>query len=132
MPVPGIDQLVNFNLLFEEDYQAIQNGVTPNGQPRYFPIPPIIPTLQAFQPIIAVNIATLVPQGNSWNFAGYLNRFANTGVGSAFLGARIPLFLSKFNLVEFTDLQVNYNLRIVVPKWFTVASVAIYEFYPPD
>lgn len=130
MPVPGIGDLVNFNLLFEEDYQAIQY-TTANGNTAFFPIPPITPALQAFQPIIAVNVATLVPAGRIWQFAGTLSRFALTGVGSAFLGERRPLQLGKLNLLEFTDLQVNYNMRIIVPPWFSVASVAIYEFYPP-
>ena len=38
------------------------------------------------------------------------------------------LFLGKFNLIAFEDLNINYFLSLQVPKWFINANVAIYQY----
>lgn len=122
----------NWRLQYSSSFPAISLGTNSQGNPIYQPITEIIIPTIFDKPIIAVNINTTVPVGRIWKYAGYLSYSLTTGLGASFVGERQRLFLGKFNLIFFDDLNVNYFVSIQVPQWFIDANVAIYQYEGVD
>lgn len=122
----------NWNLQYSDSFPAVSYLNNSEGKPIYQRITEIkVPTIFD-KPIIAVSINTAVPVGRIWNYAGYLRRTLATGLGESFVGAPENLFLGKFNLIIFDDLNLNYFLSIQVPKWFASTNIAIYQYEGAD
>jgi hypothetical protein len=122
----------NWRLQYSSSFPAISLGTNSQGNPIYQPITEIIIPTIFDKSIIAVSINTTVPVGRIWKYAGYLSYSLITGLGASFVGERQRLFLGKFNLVFFDDLNVNYFVSIQVPQWFIDANVAIYQYEGTD
>jgi hypothetical protein len=122
----------NWQLQYSDSFPAVTFLNDAAGNPIYEKIVEIqVPTVFD-KPIIAVSITTTVPVGKIWKYAGYLSRSLTTGLGASFTGKRESLFLGKFNLIVFDDLNINYFLSIQVPKWFINANIAIYQYEGTD
>lgn len=122
----------NWQLQYSASFPAVSFLNDANGNPIYEKILEIqVPTIFD-KPIIAVSINTTVPVGKIWKYAGYLRRSLVAGIGSSFAGDPKNLFLSKFNLIVFDDLNIDYWLSIQVPKWFISANIAIYQYEGVD
>ncbi|MBE9054172.1 hypothetical protein IQ243_28030 [Nostocales cyanobacterium LEGE 11386] len=122
----------NWNLQYSNSFPAVSFLNDKAGNPIYEKITEINVPIVFDQPIIAVNISTSVPVGRIWNYAGYLRRSLTTGLGATFTGELERLFLGKFNLIIFNDLNINYFVSIQVPKWFINANIAIYQYEGAD
>jgi hypothetical protein len=122
----------NWQLQYSDSFPAVTFLNDAAGNPIYEKIVEIqVPTVFD-KPIIAVSITTTVPVGKIWKYAGYLSRSLTTGLGASFTGNRERLFLRKFNLIVFDDLNINYLLSIQVPEWFINATIAIYQYEGTD
>ena len=87
--------------------------------------------------VVAVRVATDIPEGRTWKFAGHIKQSVSTGIAfensqDANLTRRQPLFLDKINLVFFPRISTSYSIFIQVPKWFLNASVAVWRYTGPD
>ncbi|WP_017652292.1 hypothetical protein [Fortiea contorta] len=118
----------NWALQYSNSFPAVTHLNDGSGQPIYERITEIIVPIVFDKPIIAVSVTTTVPVGKIWKYAGYLRRSLTTGLGASFVGEPERLFLGKFNLIVFDDLNINYFVSIQVPKWFISANVAIYQY----
>ncbi|WP_051502861.1 hypothetical protein [[Scytonema hofmanni] UTEX B 1581] len=115
-------------LQYSDSFPAVTYLNDSAGKPIYEKITEIIVPVVFDKPIIAVSVATTIPVGKIWKYAGYLSRSLTTGLGSSFTGERERLFLGKFNLIVFADLNINYFVSIQVPKWFISANISIYQY----
>lgn len=122
----------NWNLQYSNSFPAVSLLNDSAGNPIYQKITEINIPITFDKPIIAVSLSTSVPVGKIWKYAGYLTRNLTTGLGETFVGNRELLFLGKFNLIVFDNLNINYSLSIQVPKWFINASIAIYQYEGTD
>ncbi|MEH2193406.1 MAG: hypothetical protein V7K98_12315 [Nostoc sp.] len=118
----------NWHLQYSESFPAVSYLNDSSGKPIYQRITEINIPVVFDKSIIAVSVNTAVPVGKIWKYAGYLRRSLTTGLGASFVGEPESLFLGKFNLIFFSDLNINYFLSLQVPKWFTSANVAIYQY----
>ncbi|MDZ8135123.1 MAG: hypothetical protein RM049_07440 [Nostoc sp. DedQUE04] len=118
----------NWNLQYSDSFPAVSYLNDSAGKPIYQRITEINIPVVFDKPIIAVSVNTTVPVGKIWNYAGYLRRSLTTGLGASFVGEPESLFLGKFNLIFFSDLNTNYFLSLQVPKWFINANIAIYQY----
>ncbi len=87
--------------------------------------------------VIGVRVATDIPEGRKWKFAGHLNQGISTGIAfensqDANFTSRQPLFLDKINLVLFPRISISYSISIKVPKWFENAAIAVWRYTGPD
>lgn len=122
----------NWQLQYSNSFPAVSFLNDKAGNPIYEKITEIgVPTVFD-KPIIAVSVSTTVPTGKIWKYAGYLRRSLTTGLGASFVTDPKSLFLGKFNLLVFDDLNINYLVSIQVPKWFINANVAIYQYEGTD
>jgi hypothetical protein len=110
---------------------------TDAGKPVPLPIPPVtIPfLLESF--IVAVSVATTVPDSATWRFAGYANQKISTGLvlgGSqdATLNKSQALFLDQINLVMFPKISANYSLSVSLPEWFRSAQITVWQYTGVD
>ncbi|MDZ8190018.1 MAG: hypothetical protein RMX96_34930 [Nostoc sp. ChiSLP02] len=115
-------------LQYSNSIPAVSYVNDSSGKPIYQKITEIHVPVVFDKPIIAVSINTTIPVGKIWEYAGYLRRSLTTGLGATFVGEPEQLFLGKFNLIVFDDLNINYFLSIKVPKWFISATIAIYQY----
>ncbi|RCJ34600.1 hypothetical protein A6769_21980 [Nostoc punctiforme NIES-2108] len=122
----------NWNLQYSDSFPAVSYLNDSAGKPIYQRITEINIPIVFDKPIIAVAVNTSVPIGKIWKYAGYLRRSLTIGLGASFLGEPESLFLGKFNLIIFDDLNLNYFLSIQVPKWFINANIAIYQYEGTD
>ena len=122
----------NWNLQYSDSFPAVTYLNDSAGNPIYQSITEINIPVVFDKPIIAVSVNTAVPVGKIWKYSGYLSRSVNSGLGSSFVGKPESLFLGKFNLIIFDDLNINYFLSLQVPKWFINANVAIYQYEGTD
>lgn len=122
----------NWNLQYSDSFPAVTYLNNSAGKPIYQRITEINIPVIFDKPIVAVAISTTTPVGKIWKYAGYLRRSLITGLGASFAGEPESLFLGKFNLIIFDDLNINYFLSIQVPKWFISANVAIYQYEGTD
>jgi hypothetical protein len=118
----------NWNLQYSNSFPAVSYLNDSAGKPVYQRITEINIPVVFDKPIIAVSVNTTIPVGKIWKYAGYLRRSLTTGLGASFVGEPESLFLGKFNLIVFSDLNINYFLSLQVPKWFINANVAIYQY----
>ncbi len=118
----------NWALQYSNSFPAVSYLNDSEGKPIYQRITEINIPVVFDKSIIAVSVNTTVPVGKVWIYAGYLRRSLTTGLGASFVGEPERLFLGKFNLVIFDDLNINYFLSLQVPKWFINANVAIYQY----
>ncbi|MEA5624103.1 hypothetical protein [Nostoc sp. UHCC 0251] len=118
----------NWNLQYSDSFPAVSYLNDSAGNPIYQRITEISIPVVFDKPIIAVSVTTTVPVGSIWVYAGYLRRSVTTGLGASFAGEPESLFLGKFNLIVFDDLNINYFVSIKVPKWFINANIAIYQY----
>jgi hypothetical protein len=101
------------------------------------PIPEIAVPFVLDKFILAVSIETDVPSNSIWRFAGYINQKISTGlvVGGNQDATTVkgqPLFLNQINLILFPKISTNYSVSVKVPKWFTRASVIVWEYTGVD
>ncbi|WP_029635969.1 hypothetical protein [[Scytonema hofmanni] UTEX B 1581] len=122
----------NWALQYSDSFPAVTYLNDSAGKPIYEKITEIIVPTVFDKPIIAVSVATTIPVGKIWKYAGYLSRSLTTGLGASFTGEREGLFLGKFNLIVFDDLNINYFVSIQVPKWFINANISIYQYEGVD
>jgi hypothetical protein len=122
----------NWTLQYSDSFPAVTFLNDSAGKPIYEKITEISVPIVFDKPIIAVSLLTTIPVGKIWKYAGYLSRSLTTGLGSSFTGERERLFLGKFNLIVFDDLNINYFVSIQVPKWFISANIAIYQYEGAD
>lgn len=113
---------------YSDSFPAVSYLNDSAGKPIYQRITEINIPVVFDKSIIAVAVNTSVPVGKIWKYAGYLRRSLTTGLGASFVGEPKSLFLGKFNLIVFNDLNINYFLSLQVPKWFSNANVAIYQY----
>ncbi|RCJ21561.1 hypothetical protein A6S26_24235 [Nostoc sp. ATCC 43529] len=118
----------NWSLQYSNSFPAVSYLNDSAGKPIYQRITEINVPVVFDKPIIAISINTTIPVGKIWKYAGYLRRSLTTGLGATFVGEPKQLFLGKFNLIVFEDLNINYFLSIQVPKWFISATTAIYQY----
>ncbi|MEH1772686.1 hypothetical protein [Nostoc sp.] len=118
----------NWNLQYSNSFPAVSYLNDSAGKPIYQRITEINIPVVFDKPIVTVSINTTVPVGKIWKYAGYLRRSLTTGLGASFVGEPESLFLGKFNLIVFNDLNINYFLSLQVPKWFINANIAIYQY----
>ncbi|BAY78356.1 hypothetical protein NIES25_48300 [Nostoc linckia NIES-25] len=121
----------NWSLQYSNSFSAVI-FTDQEGNPVYTKITEIKPLTVFDKPIIAVSINTAVPVGRIWNYAGYLRRTVTTAFGESFVGEPENLFLGKFNLIVFDDLNIDYFVLLQVPKWFRNANIAIYQYEGVD
>ena len=122
----------NWHLQYSDSFPAVSYLNDSAGKPIYEKIIEINVPVVFDKPIIAVSVGTTVPIGKIWKYAGYVRRSLTTGLGASFVGEPESLFLGKFNLVTFDDLNINYSLSLQVPKWFVNANIAIYQYEGTD
>nr|MDZ8058390.1 hypothetical protein [Nostoc sp. EkiNYC01] len=122
----------NWFLQYSNSFPAVTYLNDSAGKPIYQKITEINIPVVFDKPIIAVSVNTTVPVGKIWKYAGYLRRSLTIGLGATFVGEPESLFLGKFNLIVFNDLNINYFLSLQVPKWFIDANVAIYQYEGTD
>lgn len=122
----------NWNLQYSDSFPAVSYLNDSAGKPIYQRITEINIPVVFDKSIVAVSVNTAVPVGKIWKYAGYLRRSSTTGLGASFVGKPESLFLGKFNLIIFDDLNLNYFLSIQVPKWFASANIAIYQYEGMD
>lgn len=123
----------NWHLQYSDSIPATSIANDTSGNPIYQKITEIILPTTFDKPIIAVSINTTVPAGKLWKYAGYLTRSLTIGLGAAYVDEYSKkLFLGKFNLIVFNDLNINYFLSIQVPKWFINANIAVYQYEGTD
>ncbi|MEH2148973.1 hypothetical protein [Nostoc sp.] len=115
-------------LQYSNSFPAVTYLNDSSGKPIYERITEINVPVVFDKTIIAVSVGTTVPVGKIWKYAGYLRRSLTTGLGASFVGEPESLFLGKFNLIVFNDLNINYFLSLQVPKWFINANIAIYQY----
>lgn len=118
----------NWALQYSNSFPAVNYLNDSEGKPIYEKITEIHVPVVFDKSIIAVSVGTTVPVGKIWKYAGYLRRSLTTGLGASFVGETESLFLGKFNLVFFNDLNINYFVSLQVPKWFINANIAIYQY----
>jgi hypothetical protein len=118
----------NWALQYSNSFPAVSYLNDSAGKPIYQQITEINIPVVFDKPLVAVSVNTTIPVGKVWKYAGYLRRSSTTGLGASFIGDRENLFLGKFNLIVFSDLNINYFLSLQVPKWFINANVAIYQY----
>ena len=122
----------NWALQYSNSFPGVTHLNDSEGKPVYEKIIEIVVPVIFDKPIIAVSVITTVPIGRIWKYAGYLRRSLTIGLGSSFTGEPKNLFLGKFNLIVFDDLNINYFVAIQVPKWFISANIAIYQYEGVD
>jgi hypothetical protein len=122
----------NWQLQYSDSFPAVSYLNNSAGNPIYQSITEINIPVIFDKSIIAVAVNTSVPVGKIWKYAGYLRRGLTTGLGASFVGEPERLFLGKFNLIVFDDLNINYFLSLQVPKWFINANIAIYQYEGTD
>lgn len=118
----------NWQLQYSDSFPAVTYLNDSAGKPIYQRITEINIPVVFDKPIVAVSVGTIVPVGKIWKYAGYLRRSLTTGLGASFVGQPERLFLGKFNLIFFDDLNINYFVSIQVPKWFINANITIYQY----
>lgn len=87
--------------------------------------------------VLAVYVTTEIPEGRTWNFAGYLHQEFNLGltVGGnpdADEVSTRKIFLNRIKLITFPKLTPNYAISLDVPKWFTSVSLIVWKYIGPD
>lgn len=122
----------NWALQYSDSFPAVSYLNDSAGKPIYEKITEINIPVVFDKSIIAVSVITTIPVGKIWKYAGYVRRSLTTGLGSSFVGEPESLFLGKFNLIFFSDLNTNYFLSLQVPKWFINANIAIYQYEGTD
>ncbi|MEH2368036.1 hypothetical protein [Nostoc sp.] len=122
----------NWALQYSDSFPAVTYINDSAGKPIYEKITEISIPVVFDKPIIAVSVVTTVPVGKIWKYAGYLRRSLTSGLGASFVGEPESLFLGKFNLIVFDDLNINYSLSLQVPKWFINANITIYQYEGTD
>lgn len=125
---------------WEQVYSTRQVAVTVpliDGRRKINPIPAVeVPfVLERF--ILAVSVATTIPQDAEWRFAGRIYQKLQTGlvVGGGFNAVTSrsqPLFLDQVNLVLFYKISTSYVASIRVPKWFVDATINVWQYTGVD
>lgn len=67
----------------------------------------------------------------SWKFAGWISRAINLPVGPASIPAKVNyrrLWLREKQLLIFPQDVDTYRLIVQFPKWFTQASITVWEY----
>ncbi|BAY22373.1 hypothetical protein NIES2100_21360 [Calothrix sp. NIES-2100] len=122
----------NWELIHNENISAVFLPKQGGGY-KAVPIPEIsiAAALDVF--VVAVRIATVVPEGRTWRFAGFLKQNVTTGIAAftsadASFNRRYSLFLDKINLIIFPQISTDYSISIKLPDWFENAGIAIWRY----
>ncbi|HYX19075.1 MAG TPA: hypothetical protein VE944_32935 [Nostoc sp.] len=118
----------NWSLQYSNSFPAVSFLNDASGNPIYQKINEIIVPVTFDKSIIAISVNTTVPVGRIWVYSGYLTRSLTTALGASFTGERRKIFLGKFNLIFFEDLNIDYLVSIKLPDWFISANIAIYQY----
>lgn len=116
----------NWSLSYTASVAATVIGQV-NGNNVYAKITPIKPPIIIDSSIIAIAINTTIPTGKQWVYGGNFLRYANSEFGNMFIGEKKPLFIG-FNLGIFDDFFGDYQIQLSVPRWFTSANIAVYQY----
>lgn len=80
-------------------------------------------------------VVTVDNAPETWDFAGWLSQIINLPFGSNFTGSGVNdrrLWLRRKQLLIFPQLASTYKIAIQFPKWFTQASITIWEYLGPQ
>lgn len=122
----------NWEQIYNTSVSAV--FITPNV---HAVIPKITVPLLIDTHVLAVYVTTEVPEGRSWNFAGYLHQEFNLGltVGGTPEADEIStrkIFLDRIKLITFPKLTPTYAISFDVPKWFTSVSLTVWKYIGID
>ncbi len=136
MRVVELSNSDNWQSIYSTNINAVQVPMQ-NGGYLASPIPEISVPFVLDKFILAVSVDTDVPSGSTWRFAGYINQKISTGlvVGGSQDATTVkgqPLFLDQINLILFNKISTSYGVSVKVPKWFTRASVIVWEYTGVD
>ncbi|MCC5641072.1 hypothetical protein LC593_35655 [Nostoc sp. CHAB 5844] len=132
MRVVELSNSNNWQSIYSTNINAVQVPMQ-NGGYIHSPIPEIVVPLVINKFILAVSVNTDVPTNSIWKFAGYLNQKISTGlvVGGTQDAVTVrgrPLSLDQINLIFFPKFSTSYSVSVKVPKWFTRATVTVWEY----
>ncbi len=136
MRVVELSNSDNWESIYSTNINAVQVPMQ-NGKYLSSPIPEIVVPFLLDNFILAVSVDTDVPTDSVWRFAGYINQKISAGlvVGGGQDATTVrgrPLFLDQINLILFNKISTSYGVSIKVPKWFTRASVTVWEYTGVD
>lgn len=126
----------NWEQIYNDNVNAVLLPKEGGGY-KVVPIPEIEIPLLLDSFVLAVRVATNVPPGKVWRFAGTIKQLVSTGISidnsqDASFNRRYPLFLDKINLVIYPQISNSYSISIKLPDWFQDAGIAIWRYTGPD
>lgn len=98
------------------------------------PLPDYLSMVEFTSRIIGVLIDNTEAR-DTWNFAGWLQRRINLPFGPSSTAAAIDyrkLWLRQKMLLRFPAIVQNYQIGVRFPRWFTQASITIWEYQGPQ
>lgn len=116
----------NFSLQYANSVPATSIEMV-NGKNIYPKLTEVIVPVIFDKPIVLVNISTSVPLGRIWHYAGRCRQAFSTALGDSFAADK-SLFLSKRNLIFFSEVSANYTISYLPPRWFIDVSITIYQY----
>jgi hypothetical protein len=128
-----LSNAANWEQIYNNSFTA---GILGNGS-AYVPIPEVeIPVILESH-VVAIHIDTAVPEGRSWNFAGFLFQryqlgLVLGGIPDADTITTRKLSLGRIQLVVFPKIAPTYSLAVKFPKWFKSASITVWQYTGPD
>ncbi len=136
MRVVELNNSDNWQSIYSTNVNAVQVPMR-DGKNLVSPIPEIVVPVLLDKFILAVSVGTDVPENSIWRFAGYLNQKISTGlvIGGGQDATTVkgqPLFLDQINLILFQKISTDYAVSVKVPRWFTRASITVWEYTGVD
>ncbi|MTJ11495.1 hypothetical protein FJR11_02560 [Anabaena sp. UHCC 0187] len=131
MRILELNNPANFSLVYSNSIPATC-FTTQDGEEICSRLTEIIPPVILDKPIISVQISTSVPVGKIWDYAGKLSRVIQTGIGDSFSEEKKALFLGKRNLILFSQVQSDYTISYLPPKWFKDVTIGVYQYDGAD
>ena len=120
----------NFSLQYVNSVPATSIEMV-NGKNIYAKLTEVIIPVVFHKPIILVNISTSVTVGRIWRYAGRIRQILPTALGDSFVDDK-SLFLSKRNLIFFSDILSDYTINYLPPSWFVDVNITIYQYEGAD
>lgn len=123
-----INNPLNWSIVYTNQLNAVP--IRENNQIiGYLPMVDLIIPIVLHNPIIAVDIKTLVPVGRLWRYAGKMSRVVDFALGEAFSSdERKFLFLNRWNICLFDERLTDYRVVYSPPRWFISLNISVYQF----
>lgn len=123
---------VDFNA---SNWESIYNYSATAGilsENTYIPIPPVTAPIFIESDIIAVYVNTVIPNGRTWRYGGFLEQRFTTGllVGGTTDAAGEPrnMWINKITAILFSPITAQYSLRFYFPKWFRAVELQCWQY----